>query len=961
MDESKSDVRRDIGGKRKFRCLYTNARSIRNKNKLDELELRMREEEIDIVGITETWVHNGISDAELSIEDFVLFRKDRGIEGKCRGGGVMVYIRKVMDATLVYEDESKGSESIWIRIKGERANYLIVGVCYRSPTSSDAEDRCLMDCINLVSSKLVLIMGDFNYPDIDWNVLQADSGRSKIFLDMVNDSFLTQHVREATRDINILDLVLTSEPEMVDEVKIGVPLVDSDHNVLSWEVEYETVLKVDCRQGFKFHKGDYEKVNTELMECGWDDWFQGCGVDEMWCKLVGVVQGCMEKYVPKVEVGKHKDIKDKEWMNVGIRKVVRSRNRKWLSYRKNMTFLSERIYKASRNKVTGMIRKAKYEYEDKIANNIMNDPKSFYAYVRRRSKTKVKVGPLETEGGSMVEGYGEMAELFNKYFASVFTVEDVDVIPEPSCNARRNLDVCLSNVVFDDEVVKRVIGKLQDNKAPGVDGINSTLLKKASEGLVKPLVKLFVASFDSGEVPKDWKDALVSVVFKKGSRKDPGNYRPVSLTCQIGKVMERIIKDVLMGFLEGNNLIYGSQHGFRSKRSCLTNLLEFMERVADSNDKGEPLDIIFLDLQKAFDKVPHLRLLRKLEALGVGGRLLDWIREWLRDRRQRVVLGGFYSEWEQVRSGVPQGSVLGPVLFTIFINDLDEGIVNKLLKFADDTKVLGKVVSEEDVVELKKDLQKIMSWSEMWQMKFNTSKCKVMHMGFGNRNEKYEMGGTELVEVTEEKDLGVVVSCDGKVAKQCAAVAKKGYQVLGLISRTFVCKKAVVMVKLYKSLVRPHLDYCVQAWRPYLKKDIDVLERVQRRATRMVEECKGMMYEHRLRFLKLTTLETRRLRADLIEVFKIVMGLEGLVERDFFVRRFQALLEDGGEIGEMRTRGNNIRLYKKRFRLDMAKYSFGNRVIEWWNKLPSSVVEVDSVNAFKGRLDRVLRHTWGLI
>ena len=255
----------------------------------------------------------------------------------------------------------------------------------------------------------------------------------------------------------------------------------------------------------------------------------------------------------------------------------------------------------------------------------------------------------------------------------------------------------------------------------------------------------------TGTVPMDWKTANITALFKKGSKSDANNYRPVSLTSQIGKIMERIIKKELVSFLEENNLLFDSQHGFRRNRSCLTNLLEFMQGIANSLDKGNPTDVIYLDFQKAFDKVPHRRLLYKLKDIGIEGRLLAWIEDWLSNRRQRVVLNGRCSRWEEVTSGVPQGSVLGPILFIIFINDLDERILNKLLKFADDTKLIGEVNCMEKRNELQQDLDKLIDWSILWQMSFNIEKCKVMHFGHGNKEYKYLMNGKELQTVMEER------------------------------------------------------------------------------------------------------------------------------------------------------------------------------------------------------------------
>jgi hypothetical protein len=514
----------------------------------------------------------------------------------------------------------------------------------------------------------------------------------------------------------------------------------------------------------------------------------------------------------------------------------------------------------------------------------------------------------------------------------------------------------LERIQITEEKVISSIRILKDNKAPGVDGLNSTFVKGCLEGLVRPLVLLFSKSLSTGQIPQDWKDANVNALFKKGSRKEARNYRPVSLTCQICKLLEKVIKEEIMSYLEDNELIGSSQHGFRKGRSCLTNLLEFMQALTDGIDQGEDMDVVYLDFEKAFDKVPHKRLLLKLRDMGIRGEVAQWIENWLDGRRQRVVLNGCSSEWVCVTSGVPQGSVLGPILFVVYINDLDEGIKNKIWKFADDTKLLGKSTEARGVEEIRDDLGRLCSWADKWQMAFNIEKCKVMHTGRRNSGAKYEMRNKEIMEVQEEKDLGVMVCKNLKVGKQCGQVAKKGNQILGMIARAFVSRDRFIIVKLYKSLVRPHLDYCVQAWRPHLEKDVEILERVQRRMTRMVEGCKDISYEKRLKMLGLTTLGTRRVRADLIEVYKIFKGLDKVEEKDFFQRNREGINYHNG-----RTRGNVFKLQKRRFRLDVAKYNFGNRVVNEWNRLPDRIVKIEGLGNFKGELDTYLRHTRGFV
>uniref|UniRef100_A0A8C3IBY2 Reverse transcriptase domain-containing protein n=1 Tax=Chrysemys picta bellii TaxID=8478 RepID=A0A8C3IBY2_CHRPI len=280
-------------------------------------------------------------------------------------------------------------------------------------------------------------------------------------------------------------------------------------------------------------------------------------------------------------------------------------------------------------------------------------------------------------------------------------------------------------------------------------------------------------SFKSASVPNDWNIANVMPIFKKGSRGDSTNYRPVSLMSVPGKLVETIVKNKIARHLEEHKLLGKSQHGFCKGKSCLTNLLEFFEGINKYVDKWDPVDIVYLDFQKALDKVPHQRLLHKLSCHGIRGKILSWIENWLKDREQRVEINGKFSEWRGVTSGVLQASGLGPILFNLFINDLEKGVNSEMAKFADDTKLLKIVKTKADCEELQKDLIKLSDWATKWQMKFNMDKCKVMHIGKNNPNYTYNVTGANLATTNKERDLGVIVDSSLKTSMQYAAAVKK--------------------------------------------------------------------------------------------------------------------------------------------------------------------------------------------
>ena len=430
----------------------------------------------------------------------------------------------------------------------------------------------------------------------------------------------------------------------------------------------------------------------------------------------------------------------------------------------------------------------------------------------------------------------------------------------------------------------------------------------------------------TGEVPRDWVDAHITPLHKKGPRSNCNNYRPVSLTSQVVKLLERIVLDNIKSLLQVNNTIIEDQHGFQSKSSCTTQLLECLNDWTKDYDDAHQTDIIYLDFQKAFDSVPHQRLLRKLEQHGIKGRVLSWISSFLTDRRQRVVLRNGVSTWQQVTSGVPQGTILGPILFLLYINDISENVSSHTKMFADDTKLYNTIHSIADCEILQADLDKLSNWAKKWLLKFNVDKCVVLKTKT-KHDYTYTLNGVSLQEAAEQKDLGVTIANTLTPRNHIQNIVKKSNQRIGLIKRCFSYLSEKRVSILYRTIVRPVLEYGCPVWSPWHLKDIYTLEKVQSRCLKLTKTD-----------IKLQSLEQRRRNYDLCEAYKYLHNLYKTPSNTYFTPVTRSL------------RGHSLKIQKQFARTDIRRNFFSNRVVSSWNELPDEIVTSRTLARFKRQL-----------
>ena len=936
-----------------LKCMTINAQSL--KYKMDEFKSIIEREKPHIISVTETWGKEWMGDAIFSLKEYNYYRDDREEKG---GGGTLLYINKKLGqrACRPLNETTKDkhfSSNVWCWVTPmNNSKKILVGSIYRSPTSSRDNNRLLLEQLeranDIAGENRVLIMGDFNIPDIDWINRDVLPGASKIDRDVykkMQDCFLYQHVTKPTRfrgnSSSTLDLIFTREEEDVRNIEVLQPLGKSDHGIVVGNFVCEWRNKIKPRSNRMYCKGQYEIINKKIEEIDWNSKFCNKSVHECWDIFKVIIHDLVDRYIP---MSTPKDYNE-PWMNRRLLKLWKKKHHSWNRYSAEKSQWKWKQYRKKANKLKKNTRKARKAYEKKIAEESKTNKRAFFRYVNSKLTVRPEITAMKNKQGILVEDDKEMTNVIGEYFREVFSEETTSEMPDMDnqcANQIGEVSICRT-------ALQKILEKLNKSKSCGPDNIHPHLLQKTARTISEPLKLIFDKSLNEGECPSDWRTANVTPIHKKGDRTDPNNYRPVSLTSQVCKVLETVVREKIVKHMKDNKLFSNSQHGFREGRSCLTNLLETLEQWTKIIDEGDCIDVAYLDFRKAFDLVSHQHLLYKMTKYGISGQVYGWVKAFLKDRSQRVVIRGSSSEACNVTSGVPQGSVLGPVLFLIFINDLPLEVLSPLSLFADDSKIFSRIVTNYQNNKwagfnghsaLQRDLTRVQEWAKRWKMEFNIGKCKIMHIGKKNPKNVYGMEGTELETTRAERDLGVTIDDQLDLGKHIKNIVAKANRLLGLVKISFACLDKLMFLNLYLVLVRPHLEYCVQVWSPYKKKYIKLLERVQRRATKLVPELRELEYPERLRRLGLTTLEERRVRGDMIQTYKFITRKEDIDPSVFF------------QMARPRPGTNNRKIFIQRNKLDVRKKFYSQRSGPVWNELDNRVIEVRKTGTFKKNYDK---------
>ena len=658
-------------------------------------------------------------------------------------------------------------------------------------------------------------------------------------------------------------------------------------------------------------------------------------VNDQWGQISSELQNTMANLIPsKLTTTRY----NQPWITRHIKRLARRKSRAFKKAKHSKTERDWTRYKTLKKQMQRDCRTTYQEFvNDMICQESGGGSKKFWAYIKSRRCDNVGVAPLMKEG--ILHSSPEVkAELLNKQFASVFTDEDTQNMPNlgPSPHPEVPLFQITSPGVL------KLLQNINPNKATGPDGIPGRVLKECAQELAPVLTHLFQASLHQGKIPHEWKQAHVSPIFKKGDRHQPANYRPVSLTSIVCKLMEHIIHSQVINHLENHEILSSRQFGFRQKRSCETQLLLTIHDLAKGLDDKDQIDAILLDFSKAFDKVPHQRLLLKLHHYGIRGRLLSWVEDFLSSRSQQVLVDGRSSGTAGVTSGVPQGSVLGPLLFLVFINDLPDCVSSEVRLFADDCLMYRPVRDQADAVALQEDLDHLQVWERTWQMSFNADKCEVLRVTNKRKNiikTDYTIHGNTLRTVDQAKYLGVTIQSNLSWNPHVDNICAKANKTRGFLQRNL--RKSPLQLKnlAYKTFVRPTLEYAATVWDPHTERNIQKVEMVQRRAARFVKADfhKKHSVTKMLHDLSWHPMCERRAQAKVVMLYRIVHGLVAIPLTQYFTP-------------STRIRGHPMQYRQHTCHINAYQYSFFPSAIPLWNNLPTITVLAPSLDTFKDQV-----------
>ena len=872
-----------------------NASSIRGDDKLLDFNSHFSGQDYHIISIAETWLNESIFDQEILVNgQYQIFRRDRDLEtvpDKKDGGGVMLAVSSSIPAKRRHDLEEPNIELLWVEVNlGQRRAYIgTVYMNYPNVVLMQALE-CSLDRVAAVASPndIIMCMGDYNSRDISWDILDGEKYAtatnkhnvcpvSDRLLEVMDAHDMLQFNSHATCNDNVLDLVFACNVNM--DICIADKACSSIHNALSLAVNIKSEhhFVQTSRTTFNFQRADWEHMIMLLSLISWNNLAHFPTVNDALSHFYDIIYAVIIDCVPMVTINTKKF---PFWYDRELITMVKEKEK----YRKMYINNGRNILSNAYSKFCSLRKDVKYkqrhrflEYTGEIGNEMKTNPKKFWTHVKSL-KLSMSLPPVMSFNGVEYCSIYDIVNKFNAFFRSVLKYDSIDV---PHCSIS-DVPRFIITPATPAEVLQ-FLKSLNPHSSSGFSNIPAKVLIKCADQLCYPLCEIFNLSVSRGEYPNLLKFNNVLPIFKSGDKsRDKScveSYRGISIQPIIAKLFESLVSKRLKPHIK--HLITDEQHGFQPNKSTFSNLACYTDFITSAlNDKCE-VHSVYTDFSKAFDVVPHnLLLLKMSHHFGIDGLALVWFTSYLTDRFQRVVLSGVESDWIRVTSGVPQGSILGPKLFLMYVNDIPAELKkSKSSLFADDSKLFRRICSIIDCTILQSDLDLLHAWCSVWKISLNVTKCYSIAFTLKRKNQivyTYSLGNKQLKNVSNIKDLGVYLSSDMSFSYHVNFITKKANRMLGFVRRvTKPFKDSNVLCSLYKSLVRSGLEYCSSIWSPSQIYLISKIERVQKRVVKWLCYKKKIKYESsqypaHCKTFGLQPLENRRTVSDFRNFNKIL-------------------------------------------------------------------------------------------
>lgn len=865
------------------------------RTKTNEFKIRMAGCDYDIVVLTETWLRPDVVNAELA-SNYCIFRCDRNNNTSTfqRGGGVLIAVKPTHRCSAVTLTDSSHLEQIAVAVNLPGSTVYVCGIYIRPNSHPDVymshSNAVQQICDRSLSTDTIVVVGDYNLPHLSWHFDEdcnsylpwnASSESEISFTESIIASGL--HQLNSLRNANgrILDLAFVSESSYVELIEPPSSLLKIDPHHKPFVIRLETeageqILMAESNaNAFDFKRCDFTVLNSVLAAVDWNVTLGDGSLDHITACFYSKVHDIIRTHVPRRRrcLAMHSKL---PWWTPELRhlrNVVRKARTRF--FRMNSRYNKDRL-KTLEKRYNKAQENAYRSYTNRLESNFKRDPKSFWAHIKAL-KSINRIPEKLTYNDATADNSETSANLFADFFSSVHSSHS----PTFSSSVRQNVqsfNIRMPMLLISQSEIASALKKLDVSKGAGTDRIPPLFLKECADALKFPISLIFNRSLRDRTFPEVWKVASITPIHKSGSIHAIENYRGISILCSIAKVFEEIIHVGLYNAVRP--LISEAQHGFVKQRSTVSNLMSFMSVLSDNVERRRQVDTIYFDFSKAFDKVPHELAINKLQHTGLPAWITEWLRSYLTERKAFVKVGNARSRMYCISSGVPQGSVLGPLIFVLFINDLATRLKSGKLLYADDLKIYREISSTLDCCALDADVSELVSWCAQNGMELNICKCKVITFTRRQSYLSYDYAiGTNIIErVNSIRDLGVIIDSKLKFTEHIGSVSAKGFAVLGFIRRNSRAFRDVYTLKaLYCSLVRSILEYAVCVWSPYHTTHKLTIEKVQRCFIRYALRLLPWNdpfhlpdYVSRCRLIDLETLEARRTKIQRLFVFDLL-------------------------------------------------------------------------------------------